>query len=117
MKKIAILRCLESNDVCTGASCLDAFYKRNRYFSIYDEDVQLVAFFSCNGCKQRVILKNQIGMDEKLEHLKSMGTEVVHIGACAWIRTETGEHVICPKIVELIKRIEIMEMKVVYGTH
>lgn len=117
MKKIAILRCLESNDVCTGASCLDAFQSRSKYFSNYDENVKLVAFFSCNGCEQRVSLKNQLGMKEKLERLQLMGTEVVHVGSCVWIKNKDGEQVICTQIIDLIKRIKGMGMDVVYGTH
>ena len=47
MKKIVILRCLKSNDVCTGASCLQAFYDRTGKFKVYDidENLQLAAFF------------------------------------------------------------------------
>lgn len=47
MKKIVILRCLKSNDVCTGASCLQAFYGRTGNFQGYgiDENLQLAAFF------------------------------------------------------------------------
>lgn len=32
MKRIVILRCLGSNNVCTGAACLKAFNKKNRRF-------------------------------------------------------------------------------------
>lgn len=35
MKNIAILTCLKANDVCTGASCLDAFYNKRDFYSIY----------------------------------------------------------------------------------
>lgn len=31
MKNIAILTCLKANDVCTGASCLDAFYNKKGF--------------------------------------------------------------------------------------
>ena len=31
MKKIAILTCLKANDVCTGASCLEAFFFKKHF--------------------------------------------------------------------------------------
>ena len=50
MKNIAILTCLKANDVCTGASCLDAFYNKKGFFTQYtNDDTKLVAFWTCNG--------------------------------------------------------------------
>ena len=51
MKKIAILTCIKSNSVCTGASCLKAMNERTRSFAPYKgEPLQLMAFLHCNGC-------------------------------------------------------------------
>ena len=67
MKNIAILTCLKANDVCTGASCLDAFYNKKGFFTQYtNDDTKLVAFWTCNGCDE-VLLNNQEGLLEKLE--------------------------------------------------
>ena len=53
MKNIAILTCLKANDVCTGASCLDAFYNKKGFFTQYtNDDTKLVAFWTCNGCDE-----------------------------------------------------------------
>lgn len=38
MKKIAILTCLKANDVCTGASCLEAFFKKEAFFNQYKKE-------------------------------------------------------------------------------
>ena len=51
MKKIGILTCLNSNDVCTRAGCLSAFRERRDFFSGYPEDTILAAVMTCNGCK------------------------------------------------------------------
>ena len=62
MKNIAILTCLKANDVCTGASCLDAFYNKKGFFTQYtNDDTKLVAFWTCNGCDE-VLLNNQEGL-------------------------------------------------------
>ncbi|WP_440972193.1 CGGC domain-containing protein, partial [Megamonas funiformis] len=47
MKNIAILTCLKANDVCTGASWLDAFYNKKGFFTQYtNDDTKLVAFWT-----------------------------------------------------------------------
>ncbi|MFR5070605.1 MAG: CGGC domain-containing protein [Eubacteriales bacterium] len=52
MKHIAMLTCLNANAVCTGASCLKAFYDRTGSFAIYQtEALYLDAFMKCNGCE------------------------------------------------------------------
>ena len=38
MKRIVILRCLGSNNVCTGAACLKAFNKKTGAFARYGEE-------------------------------------------------------------------------------
>ncbi len=51
MKRIAILTCLDACQVCTGASCLNAWNNKSRHFAAYaGENVSLEAFFHCNGC-------------------------------------------------------------------
>lgn len=50
MKRIVILRCLSSNDVCTGAGCMRAFNTKSGAFTRYaEEPLELEAFWSCNG--------------------------------------------------------------------
>lgn len=91
MKRIAILRCLQSNDVCTGAACLSAFFQQKDSFTAYQgEEINLTAFFSCNGCG-KIALKNDEGMQEKLDHLVQMHTDVVHIGICCFHKDKGGE--------------------------
>ena len=54
MKRIAILACLRSGNVCTGASCMRAFSQRKASFACYGEEpLELVAFMRCNGCQNR----------------------------------------------------------------
>ena len=119
MKKIVILRGLKSNDVCTGASCLQAFYDRTGKFKVYDidENLQLAAFFSCNGCDD-VRFQNQKGLEEKLERILALNPSAVHIGICTQIYNKsTGQKQECDKINEISKYIQAKGVNVIRGTH
>lgn len=117
MKKIAILRCLKSNDVCTGAACLKAVNENKGTFAVYgDEQLKLVAFFSCNGCEE-VLLRNQEGFDEKISMIKSLKPDVIHVGVCCWQRSNSRDKVLCEKILEINRHLENMGINVIYGTH
>ena len=117
MKKIAILRCLHSNDVCTGAACLKAFNDRSGSFSAYkNEELQLVAFWACNGCRE-CRLENEIGLEEKLQRIISIKTDIVHVGVCTKQRSVNGIRQTCPTIKELCNRIEASGIKIVQVTH
>lgn len=118
MKKIAILTCLKANDVCTGASCLEAFFKKEAFFNQYKkEDIKLVAFWTCNGCEE-VLLNNQEGLNEKLERILSMKTEIVHIGVCTKIKDEhSKKEILCPKVEEIIRYLKDNNIKIIFGTH
>ena len=114
MKKIAILRCLHSNDVCTGAACFDAFNHKKAHFAAYQEELELVAFWSCNGCDGLEYAPE--GLEEKIERIFSCGIDVLHIGVCTRIK-EQGVVKECPVISEIAQRFESRGIKVVRGTH
>ena len=100
MKHIAMLTCLNANAVCTGASCLKAFYDRTGSFAIYQtEALYLDAFMKCNGCGNPP--NTDHGMLEKIERLKQLGTQIVHVGICA--RKKDGTE--CPTITEICPNI------------
>ena len=117
MKKIAILRCLKSNDVCTGASCLRAFNSRTGKFSGYgDEELELVAFMTCNGCGS-VDLKNEAGLREKLDMIKKLAPDALHFGVCTKHRGKDGKPVLCTQIEKILCEIRKMNIEIVDGTH
>lgn len=117
MKRIAILRCLESNSVCTGHACLNAWQHRTGAFSHYgDEPIELVAFWSCNGCGPDA-LKNQQGIEEKIAKIIALAPAALHVGKCAYTRNAQGESVLCPVMERIIKRLEGHGIEVVCGTH
>ncbi|HAQ40394.1 CGGC domain-containing protein [Anaeropeptidivorans aminofermentans] len=112
MKKIAMMNCLKSNRVCTGAACLNAFNARTVGFERYrDEELELVALMWCNGCDAEA--DEDSGMIEKLERLQSIGTQVLHIGKCT--KNKAGEE--CPIISKAADILERQGIQIVRGTH
>lgn len=115
MKKIVILRCLRSEENCTGAACLAAFNNRRGYFKRYgDEEVQLVAFMSCNGC-EHLAFEDEAGIEEKLERILSIKPDVVHVGICC--QTRTNDLQLCPQAQRYIEFFKKHGMEIVMGTH
>ena len=112
MKKIAIVACLQANDVCAGAACLDALDARRAHFASYaGEEVKLCAFMRCSTCG--VSPTEDRGMTEKLERLLKCGVEIAHIGVCAKKRDGT----VCPYMTETAEWLTSHGIKVVWGTH
>lgn len=114
MTKVAILTCLKACQICTGASCLAAWNSRTRNFAQYaGQDAELVAFMHCNGCDKDPAIDP--GMQEKLERLAQIGVDRVHLGVCT--RTEQADHSRCPRIQNIVDRLEAQGVAIVEGTH
>ena len=115
MKKIGILTCLNSNDVCTRAGCLSAFRERRDFFSGYPEDTILAAVMTCNGCKETNAKEpaEDEGILEKADRLVSEKISVIHVGVCG-LNEEKKE---CPRITHICGLIEERGIKVIRGTH
>lgn len=113
MKRIAILRCLHSNDVCTGAACLAAFNAKSKSFEAYKEEgAELVAYWSCDGCKE-VRFNNPRGLEGKINTIEKLQVDVLHLGIC----TKNREGNECPVATKIAERLEAKGIKIVRGTH
>lgn len=109
--KIAMLNCLNANQVCTGAGCLRAFNSRTKHFAEYgDIPLELVAMARCNGCGKGI----DEGFREKLDRIVSEGAEVCHLGVCTRHGEEKKE---CPTITEAAAWLEERGLRIVRGTH
>lgn len=112
MKKIVILRCLRSEENCTGAACLQVFNERGAQFARYgDEEIQLMA---CNGCR-KITLGDSSGLEEKIERILSIKPDVVHVGICCKTRTDDNEY--CPEALRLVDIFRNHGIEIVWGTH
>lgn len=116
--KIAILRCLHSNDVCAGAACLRALNSRTASFAQYgDEPLELVAYFSCDGCG-KVAFANDRGMKGKLETIKRLKPDAVHFGVCTKQMDAQGKRTqLCSHIHAILEELGAAGIKIVDGTH
>lgn len=111
MKKIAIFNCLKANECCIGNACLKAFNQKQAAFSVYkNQELELVAFTRCNGCHQD--WSNNRGLEEKIERLITIATDIVHFGVCT---QNDGEE--CPLITKLARKLQAAGVKVVRGCH
>lgn len=113
MKKIAMLNCLNANDVCGGVGCMKAFHQRRATFERYaDQDAEVYGFLRCSQCG--VSYTEDPGMTEKLERLVSEGIEAVHIGVCAY-KKSAGQ--VCPFMEQNAAWLTDHGIEVVWGTH
>lgn len=78
MKKIAVYVCGDVAERCTANGCYKAYNNRADAFSIYDEDIQMVAFNSCNGCEKEPVES----LDLKIEKFLKAEVETVHLSTC-----------------------------------
>ena len=112
MKKLAILTCLQANDVCAGVSCLEALAARRGGFIPYaGQEVQLCAFLRCSHCGANPT--EDPGMLEKLERIASCGVDAAHVGVCA--QKKNGAR--CPQMAQAAAWLEARGIEVVWRTH
>ncbi|WP_430884988.1 CGGC domain-containing protein [Fusibacter sp. JL216-2] len=79
MKKIAIMTCDKLKDKCSGTHCFEAFHSRSKAFEIYrDKEAQICAFFSCNGCGEKLTES----MDYILNQLLLKEVDTIHMALC-----------------------------------
>ncbi len=108
-KKIAILTCLNAaGSCCTGASCLAAFQNRSGAFQSYQgEELQLTAFFHCNGCQP------EQSLEEKTDRILHIRPDAVHLGVCTLKKDGSR----CPKIQAMAGVFRDAGIPVINGTH
>ena len=56
MKKVGILRCMQTEDYCPGTTDLKVLRERKGAFSGAEEPLELVGFVSCGGCSGKKAL-------------------------------------------------------------
>jgi len=90
--KIAIMHCRNASNVCTGAGCMSVFNKKEKHFEQYkNQDIELCAFIDCNGCSCN--RETDEGFIEKMDRLKSMNVDKIHIGVCIYKYCEHFESI------------------------
>ncbi len=117
MKRIAILRCLQTSASCAGSGCLRAMFDHEKSFAQYgEEELRLTAMWTCNGCGDS-LLGNQEGIRKKIERMKAMELDALHISNCTHKKDAEGVKHLCPKIKAIVEELEAAGIHVVDGTH
>ena len=102
---------------CAGAGCLRAFYEKDKAFAEYgDEELRLMAMWTCNGCGDSM-LENQEGIRKKIERMKALELDALHISHCTHKKDANGEKHLCPKIKAIIDELQEAGITIVDGTH
>ncbi|AKB17831.1 MULTISPECIES: CGGC domain-containing protein [unclassified Methanosarcina] len=105
--KIAVVRCDIVSEACPGVGCFKAFNERKSHFEEYDEEAQIIAFFTCGGCSGRRVYR-------LINALKKYDLDVVHLSSCMLMGDSYPK---CPHIDTIRKTIQDAGIKVVEGTH
>lgn len=105
--RIAVVRCETVSEVCPGVACFKAFNHRKQSFKPYDQDAEIIGYFTCGGCPGRRVSR-------LVDSLKKHGLDVVHLSSCMKL---SGNYPPCPHYDEIRKNIESKGIEVVDGTH
>lgn len=105
--RIAVVRCDTVSEVCPGIACFQAFNNRRKFFKGYDNDTEMIGFFTCGGCSGRRVSR-------LVEKLMKFDLDVVHMSSCMML---DDDYPPCPHKEEIKKSIEGKGVKVVEGTH
>ncbi len=105
--RIAIVRCETVAEVCPGIACFKAFNKRRQHFAKYDDNFEIIGYFTCGGCPGRRVSR-------LIDTLLKYDLDVVHLSSCMVME---GDYPECPHKEEIKKCLESKGVKVVEGTH
>lgn len=113
--RIGILTCIRSNDVCTRAGCLNAFYRRKDFFRNYSQDTELAVMMTCNGCREEreAEPEQDEGILEKLDRVLEEDVQIVHVGVCRLLENKEE----CERITKICQMLEARGVTVIRGTH
>ena len=82
MKKVGIIRCQQTEDMCPGAKCLQIAPQGKDAFAELGE-CQDVGFVSCGGCPRKRAVP-------RAAMLKKLGAEAVALTSCITLGTPIG---------------------------
>lgn len=117
MKKVAILRCLKTSASCSGAGCLRALFDKEKGFAKYgEEELRLMAMWTCNGCGASM-LENQEGVRKKIERMKKLEIDVLHLSNCTRKKDAEGVKHLCPTIKAIAEELKAAGIDIEQGTH
>ena len=82
MKKIGILRCQQTEDMCPGVKCLHVASSGQGAFEALGQ-CEIVGFVSCGGCPGKRAVPRAL-------KLKELGAEAIALASCITLGTPIG---------------------------
>lgn len=114
MKKIVILTCPKSEDVCTGGGCFHAFNHCTQRFAAYGgEELEMEAFMKCSGCGH--FPGKDKGLDEKIDYILRIHPDAVHVGICCC--HDGRDRTLCPEVEAICHTFKEQGISIIFGTH
>lgn len=110
--KISILACKKTGDRCTGAGCMKAVNSKTKAFSHYKDEVELLAFWRCNGCDH--FIEEDEGLMKKANRIVELKVEYLHISHCCK-KKDTKEP--CKEILGIAEYLRKNGIEIIEGTH
>ena len=110
MKKVGIIRCQQTEDMCPGTTCLKVATRGKLAFEEFGE-CEIIGFITCGGCPgKRAVPRAQMLVDR--------GAEIIAFATCVFKGTPIGFS--CPfaeTMKEAIRRKVGEDIKIIDYTH
>lgn len=109
--KVALIRCLQTEDMCPGTGCFASFKNQSGSLEEIDEDVELVGWNTCGGCPGKKAAT-------RAERMVARGAEAIVLASCISKGTPIGFP--CPHYESLkagIRRVVGDEIPIIDYTH
>ncbi len=91
MKKVGIIRCQQTEDMCPGSACLKVAATGKGVFQELGE-VELIGFVSCGGCPGKRAVSRAQGLVDR-------GAEAIALASCIVKGTPIG--FVCPHVEQI----------------
>lgn len=96
MKRVAILRCLQSSAACAASECVKAWKNSKTYG---EEAVEITCVWTCNGCGEyKLPDPDGSNLRKKIDRMKILQLDALHLPGCTSKPNEQGEKILCPTI-------------------
>jgi len=95
--KLAIIRCLQTEDSCPGTTCFKVINNKKLAFSNIEEDIEIVGINTCGGCPGKKAVYRAMEMVKR-------GADTIAFSSCIKKGSPIGFP--CPHASIIIERVE-----------
>jgi predicted metal-binding protein len=81
--KLGIIRCMQTEDYCPGASDFDAIHDKTGVFTGVEDEIRLIGFINCGGCPGKKAAM-------RARELVNLGADTIAFASCIQKGTPIG---------------------------